>query len=185
MSTVIKTERLLTAEEFATEPDDRRTELVQGKVIEMPPPGLRHGTVQAEIAFLLRTYVGENDLGRVVTESGLITRREPDSVRGPDVSFYSWSRIPKGHLPKGYADAAAEVVFEVLSPSQTLSELLEKAEEYLAAGVLCVCIVDPERQSVMVHERDKPVQVLTEQDTLALPEPLHEWNPRVGDFFPE
>lgn len=42
MSTVAQMERVITAEEFAAEPDDRRTELVQGTVVEMPPPGWLH-----------------------------------------------------------------------------------------------------------------------------------------------
>ena len=184
MSTATQSERLLTAEEFAAECDDRRTELVNGKVVEMSPTGNRHGKIQFRIARLMGNFVDERDLGDVSGESGVITKRDPDSVRGPDVMFYSWERIPKGEAPIGFTPIAPEVVFEVLSPSQTLRELIEIAGEYLAAGVLCVCIVDPKRREILVHERDTPTKVLTEQDTLSLPEPLHEWQPRVGDFFP-
>ena len=185
MSTLTRSGHLLTAEEFEAEPDDRRTELVEGKVVEMSPTGYRHGRVQIRIARLMGNFVDERDLGDVSGESGVITRRNPDSVRGPDVMFYSWERMPKGEATIGFTEVAPEVIFEVLSPSQTLRKLVKKAEEYLAAGVLCVCIVDPEQRSVMVHERDMPVLVLTEQDTLQLPAPLADWPPRVGDFFPE
>lgn len=185
MSTVTNHKRLLTAEEFAAEPDDRRTELVNGKAIEMPPPGHRHGRVQMRIARLMGNFVDDRDLGDVSGESGVITKRDPDSVRGPDVMFYSWERMPKGEAPVGYAEIAPEIIFEVLSPSQRQSKLVAKADEYLAAGALCVCIVDPEQRTVLAREPNKPVVVLTEQDTLYLPPPLNEWNPRVGDFFPE
>ena len=37
------------------------------------------------------------DLGRVVTnDSGIVTQRDPDTVRGADVAYYSYARLPKG-----------------------------------------------------------------------------------------
>ncbi len=39
-------EALITAEEFAEMPDDgRMTELVEGRIIELPPPKSRHGRI--------------------------------------------------------------------------------------------------------------------------------------------
>ncbi|MGC1274387.1 MAG: Uma2 family endonuclease [Planctomycetaceae bacterium] len=187
MSTALASqpERLLTAEEYAVLPDDQRTELVKGRVIEVPPPGFQQGVVQIEIGSLLREHIRKRGLGRVLAESGTITERKPDTVRGPDVSFYSYQRLPKEQTPKGYPDAAPEVVFEVLSPSQGLKAILPKVSEYLIAGTLCVCIVDPERRTAVVYGADDSVMLLTADDTLRLPPPLSDWAPRVGDFFPE
>ncbi|HEX6986536.1 MAG TPA: Uma2 family endonuclease [Planctomycetaceae bacterium] len=178
-------ERLLTAEEYAALTDDRRTELVKGKVVEMPQPGFLHGKVQARIARLMANYVEDHDLGHVLTESGVVTTRDPDTVRGPDVSFYSYERIPKESVPRVYAEAPPEIVFEVRSPDDRVGEVLRKAGEYLTAGTLCVCVVDPRRRSAVVYGEDDSVTVLSENDTLLLPPPLAGWTPRVGDFFPE
>jgi Uma2 family endonuclease len=178
-------ERLLTAEEFAQLPDDQRTELIRGRVVEVPPPGSLHGLVQLEIASLLREYVRQAGIGRVVTESGVITSRAPDSVRGPDVSFFSFDRLPKGQVPSGYPAVMPEVVFEVLSPSQGFGGDLVKAGEYLAAGTLCVCVVDPLRRTAVLFRQNAEVVLLSENDTLRLPPPLDGWTPRIADFFPE
>jgi hypothetical protein len=46
----------------------------------------------------------------------VITERGPDSVRGPDVSFYSYAKVPKDQPPEGYPDVPPDLDVEVLSP---------------------------------------------------------------------
>lgn len=176
---------LLTAEEFAALPDDQRSELVKGRVVKVPPPGFLHGQVQVEIASRMREYVRKNQTGRVLTESGTVTERKPDTVRGPDISFYSYERLPRDQKPDGYPDVAPDVVFEVLSPGQGLKALLAKVGEYLAAGTQCVCLVDPRRRTAVLYGEDDSICLLAEDDTLRLPPPLAGWTPRIADFFPE
>ena len=97
-------EALMTAEEFGQRPDSGSPEeLVQGKVIDLAPPDRRHGYVCGQAYFLLRLFVEAHDLGRVMSnDSGVITERGPDTVRGADVAYYSYDRLPRGPLPKGY-----------------------------------------------------------------------------------
>lgn len=184
MSTAKLSDRLLTAEEFFQSTNNESAELVQGRVLEMSPPGFRHGQIQARILRQLGNFVENNRLGEVLVETGVITRRAPDSVRGPDVMFFSKHRLPEEGERTGFATTAPEVVFEILSPSQRLAELADKANEYLTAGVLAVCVVDPERRSVVVYAENQGPHILTEQDKLTLPAPLEGWKPRIGDLFP-
>jgi len=88
----------MTAEEFflTEEFEDGKYELVRGEIEFMPPPGIRHGEVQTNIAFTLKLFLTTHPIGRLVTESGAITERDLESVRGPDVSFYSAERLPFG-----------------------------------------------------------------------------------------
>ena len=45
------------------------------------------------------------DLGHIlINDSGIITRRNPDSVRGADVFYISFIRMPRGTLPQSYLD---------------------------------------------------------------------------------
>ncbi|HWE38180.1 MAG TPA: Uma2 family endonuclease, partial [Isosphaeraceae bacterium] len=94
----------LTAEQFGRRPDPGYPEeLVRGTIVPMPPPRPRHGQICGEAYFLLRQAAEEHDLGHVVcNDSGVITERDPDTVRGADVAFYSYDRVPKGPLPDGY-----------------------------------------------------------------------------------
>ncbi|MBA3314769.1 MAG: Uma2 family endonuclease [Planctomycetota bacterium] len=178
-------ERLLTAEEYAALPEDRRTELVKGRIEDVPPPGFLHGVVQLEIASLLREYVRKRSLGRVLTESGTVTARKPDTVRGPNVSFYSYQRLPQHETPTGYPNTAPDVVFEVLSPRQGLKEVLPKVSEYLLSGTACVCVIDPQRRTAVLYGADDSISLLNAEDALHLPAPLADWAPRVREFFPE
>src|SRR4051812_27124683 len=101
MATVSTSEPLLTAEQFADRPDPGYPEeLVRGRIVRMPPPRPRHGATCGNAYYVLRMFVDQNDLGRVFcNDTGVITERGPDTVRGADVAFYSYDRVPKGPLP--------------------------------------------------------------------------------------
>lgn len=176
---------LLTAEEFARRPDPGRPEeLVRGRIATMPPPGARHGKICNKVGRLLGNYAEDHDLGHVLSnDSGVITGRDPDSVRGPDVSFYSYARLAKGALPEGYPGVPPDLVFEVLSPEERWPRLLGKVSEYLEAGVSAVVVLDPDRRTAHVYEGEDPVRVLSESDELALPGVLGGFRVAVARFL--
>lgn len=156
MSTLATAERVYSAEDFwrlPEPPDGSKQELVRGRIVTIPPIGFEHGQVQAIVAVLLKTYLQNNDIGRVVVESGVITERDLDTVRGPDVSYWSYERLPKSSTPKGYPDVVADLCVEVRSPDQSRKKLLEKVREYLACGVRFVWIVDPNDDTVTTYQQ--------------------------------
>jgi Uma2 family endonuclease len=178
-------EPLLTAEEFARRPDPGYPEeLKHGKVIAMPPPGARHGFVCARAAFLLQRFLEDHDLGRVFSnDAGVITERGPDSVRGPDIAFYSYAKLPKGPLPVGYPEVPPDLVFEVLSPDDRWPKVLAKVAEYLGAGVAVVGVLNPARRTLHLFDGEALVRILDEADELTLPALLGDFRVTVGRFF--
>jgi Uma2 family endonuclease len=176
---------LHTAEEFGRRPDPGYPEeLVRGRIVRMPPPGSRHGKVCYNTAYQVGRYLEDDDRGHVLTnDSGVITEREPDTVRGADVCFYSYERVPKGPLPPGYLDVTPDLVFEVLSPDDRWRQVLRKVAEYLDAGVQVVVVLDPERRTLHIFEGDEPTRILTDQDELTLPSVLGEFRVPVRRFF--
>jgi Uma2 family endonuclease len=163
-------ESLLTAEEYFLQPENGQpTELVRGRIVMMNRPGFDHGVICSNIDHLLRTYLDEHKLGRVVVnDAGVVTEREPDSVRGPDVAYYSFERLPKaGRRPRGYPRAVPELVFEVRLPSDRQSAVLEKVPEYLTTGVSVVCTVEPEDETVTLYFPDRAQVTLTNVQELA------------------
>ena len=144
--------QLMSAEQFGRRPDPGfPEELVQGRVVSMPPPDRKHGYVCGQAYYFLRRFVDERELGRVMSnDSGVITQRDPDTVRGADIAFYSYSRLPRGPLPTGYGPELPELTVEVRSAHDHWSEILEKVAEYLRAGVLTVVVLDPEPQTAHV-----------------------------------
>src|SRR5258707_14195736 len=94
-------EAFLTAEEYALLDNGQPTELVRGRIVPMNPPYPWHGYVCSKLSRILGNYVEEHDLGRVMSnDSGVVTERGPDTVRGADVAFYSYDRLPKGPIPR-------------------------------------------------------------------------------------
>ena len=179
--------KLLTAEEYFRLPTpDRPTELVRGEIVEMNQPGFLHGEVCGNIAGILRNFVKSHSLGRVATnDAGMITEHDPDSVRGADVAYYSFQRLPKEQRPKGYPDNPPELVFEVRSPSDRWSNILHKTAEYLNAGVNVVVVIDPESESAHVYFPDQPEHILTKADNLEFPDLLPGFSVSVAEILGE
>jgi Uma2 family endonuclease len=179
------TEHLLTAEQYAQLPDNGvPTELERGRVVAMNVPSFRHGMLCGRIAKLLATYVDDRDLGYVLcNDAGMITERDPDTVRGPDVSFFSYSRIPKGADPEGYPDQAPEVVFEVRSPGDRWAKLLGRVSEFLSAGVLVVYVVEPKKKTVSSFDPEQAGRTLQDDDELTFPPPIEELRIPVRALF--
>lgn len=176
----------ITAEEFARLPSEpgHLYELVRGGILEMNLPIPRHGEVCGNISFLIKLYLQKHPVGRVVTnDSGIVTERDPDTVRGADVAFYSYSKVPAGPLPAKYLSVVPDIAFEVKSPSDRWSSIYAKVAEYLEAGVAIVCVVDPEDETVRLHFQDRPEQIFTGEDLVKFPEPLPGFEAPARLFF--
>jgi len=144
----------------------------------------RHGEICANIAGLLYLYLQDQPEGRIVTnDSNVLIERDPDSVRGADVAYYSYERVPKGPLPPGFLPVAPELVFEVLSPNDRWSEMHAKIADYLTAGVQSVCVLDDSTRTLHAFYSDRPLQVYSAQDEFTLPEVLKDFRVRVERFF--
>ncbi|CAN5667176.1 hypothetical protein BH23PLA1_BH23PLA1_38610 [soil metagenome] len=115
---------------------------------------------------------------------GLQTGRNPDSVRGPDLCYYSQARRPRSEILEGWPSIMPDVVVEVFSPNDRPAEMLSKVGEYLAAGVLVVLIVYLARRSVAIYRPDEPIPtILGEGDYIeGLPE-LPGFRCASADFF--
>ncbi len=171
----------MTAEQFGARPDPGHPEeLVRGRIVPMPPPNRRHGQVCGQAYFLIRQYVDQHVLSN---DSGIITERDPDTVRGADVAYYSYDRLPKGPLPSSYGPEVPELVVEVRSPSDRWPDVLAKVTEYLQAGVLVVLVLDPESGSAHLYSAEDPPRILREDDELTLPDLLGNVRIPVGRFF--
>jgi Uma2 family endonuclease len=161
-------EKAITAEEFFRMPepaDGTRYELAQGQLVTMSPPGPRHGEVCASILVRVQQFVKANQLGRVAcNDRGIITGRDPDTVRGPDVASWSRERLPA--LPASYTDVVPDLAVEVLSPSESYSNVVEKALHYLDHGVRLVWGGDPDRRAATVFRSSGEPRVLRPSDEI-------------------
>jgi Uma2 family endonuclease len=174
----------VSAVEFAALPDPGHPqELVRGIVVDMPPPKFRHGKVCARVTTYLTVYADQHQLGHVLgNDSGVVTERNPDTVRGPDVSFVSYAKLPVDADPE-YLTVPPDAVFEVLSPSDRWSEVLFKVSEYLQLGVLAAYVLDPETSRVHCYFPDRPDEILDLSDEFVGVGSLAGWQISVAKFF--
>ena len=175
---------LLTYDEFVERFADRRAELVCGVVEELPLPKFPHGWLAATLTRLLGNHVAEHDAGWVVSHDTFVrVKRDPDTVRGPDVAFYSYATLPKGPVPKDPKDIIPELVIEVKSPSDSSSKLNSKVGEYLVAGVKIVLVIDPDTQTATIYRGEAIHETLHLQDTLTLPDLLPRFELPLAKIF--
>ena len=96
-----------------------------GQII-MSPASNQHGFMQVEIAFFLRT----RQFGKVITECSIDT---PKGVKVADVVWGTPEFFKQQGLETPYS-CAPELCVEILSPSNSTAEMLEKTALYLQQG---------------------------------------------------
>jgi Uma2 family endonuclease len=185
MSTIAP-KKLLTAEEFFLLPDPgdgSQQELVRGEILTMPPHGGLHGVCCLKTGRRIGNFVDDNDRGTVASnDTGFITEREPDSVRGPDISYWSKDRLKE--IPVSYIELAPDLLVEVLSPSNTRKQILAKLREYFIKGVRLVWVIAPEDRTVTIYRTPDEGRLLHESATVTGEDVLPGFSCRVSDLLP-
>ncbi|MEX2175584.1 MAG: Uma2 family endonuclease [Pirellulaceae bacterium] len=176
---------LITAAQFGSMPDPGHPqELVRGVVVNRPPPKPRHGQVCGNIYLHVRLFADAHRLGHVVpNDSGVITQRNPDTVRGMDVAFVGYDKVPPGPLPASYFKTPPDAVFEVRSPSDRSPDVLSKVHEYLQLGVPVVYVFNPDTSRVHCYFQDRADEILNATDEFVGIGPLANFRIPAAKFF--
>lgn len=180
---------LLTADDLealsAATVDGTRYELVRGELRTMPPVNYEHAQITARLVRELGIHADANQLGDVLAgDPGFTLERSPDTVRAPDVAFFTAARVPHPRPTRGFPELVPDLAAEVVSPSQTAAEIEEKIQMWLEAGVRLVLVLYPSRRSITLRSGVE-ARVLSEHDTLELGDLLPGFACRVGDLFPD
>jgi Uma2 family endonuclease len=176
-------ESLLTAEEYFTTCRLKRSELVNGKVVELMPRGFDAGSALGNLASALGQFVSQHQAGRVYISTGFCLKRQPDVVRSPAISFLETTRLPSAELQDSFIEGAPTLAVEVVSPHDLWSEVEEKVREYLRSGTPAVWIVDPETQTVTVRTREAAPMVYASESTLRGAPVLPGFEVPVSEIF--
>jgi len=179
---------LLTAADLAEFPHDLpsgpvRFELDDGVLITMPPPGFEHGQVENIIAAELRYQGSHRGYGSATGEVGVVLRRNPDRVVGPDATFISSKRSPVTLTPEGYLQTIPDLVVEVVSKNDTRQYLERKTRDYLQAGVNIVWLVDPAKRTLVEHRSGQEPRTFDVSATVELPDLIPGFQLRLADVF--
>lgn len=144
----------LTVEEFivwAMAQPRGRYELEDGRIIEMSPERVGHIKAKLRVIKALEASILKSPHDLFALTDGATVRINPFTAYEPDALVYRGPELP---------DSAIEVpnpvlVVEVLSPSTSRRDTVEKAENYFkVASVEAYLVVDPGTRSVQVHQRE-------------------------------
>ncbi|MBI5739335.1 MAG: Uma2 family endonuclease [Nitrospirae bacterium] len=124
-------------------------EIIDGERRDMTPTGFEHGSIEGVFCELLRKHYGEKGFV-AVGEVGILITKRPFRLRAADVVYISKSRVP--FRPKGMLETAPDLIVEIISESNTASEIAEKVNDYLSIGVGMIIIVDPQTEAVTIHQ---------------------------------
>ena len=175
----------LTAEEFFLRPapaDGSQEELVRGEVVTRPLPGGLHGVVCNRVSLRLGQFEDMSASGGVTCSgTGFITARDPDTVRGPDVAYWSRERLPE--VPVGYIEIPPDLIVEVLSPGNTSRQIRGKIQEYFARGVRVVWVIAPEDRTLTIYRTPDEGRLLHESATVPGDDVLPGFECRVADLM--
>lgn len=165
-------------------PEGKRFELVEGRLVELNSNSLS-SLVGSRVNGRISSYAESHQLGQAFqSDCGYqCYRDEPLKIRRPDGSFIRSGRLSLEELESGYLRIAPDLAVEVVSPNDLAYEVDEKIEEYLAAGVRLVWIVNPQRKIVSIHRLDGSVMKLHERDTLSGEDVLPGFTCPVAELF--
>jgi Uma2 family endonuclease len=143
-----------------TPEDVERASERDGKLYELIDGGLKEKKVGA-LALFIATQIASTlnrffypHTGMAACEVMVYCFNGRSHGRKPDVVYVRLARLPDERIPEGDILVAPDLVVEVLSPGNSGFEVDEKLDEYLAAGVSLVWIVNPDRKTIHVFRAD-------------------------------
>jgi Uma2 family endonuclease len=184
MSTIASKPHVITPDEFERMPDAKGFELVEGRLVEKNV-SVESSQIAAEIIYLLKSSVHATREA-VVFEAELAYRCYPDApekLRRPDVSVVRRERMTVVSPNARVMPIPADLVVEVISPTNLAYAVSEKIEEYIAAKFPLVWVVDPKTRTVTIHRQDGTVSKLHEPDIITGESALPGFSCQVAEFF--
>ena len=141
----------LTCEDYRSAPGDERCELLDGDLVMVAAPNLKHQTVQLELATQLGQFIKDHALGKLFIAPCDVVLSNTDVVQ-PDLLFVSRERehlLSSGENVQG----APDLVIEILSPATADRDQGYKRELYGRCGVTEYWLVDPIAETVSIHRQ--------------------------------
>jgi Uma2 family endonuclease len=160
-------------------------EIVNGEYREVPPMGAFAGAVASLLLHHLNSFSLPKSLGAAVCE--VLFRLGPGrpSLR-PDLAFVEKSRWPFTAATTDdppALDVVPNLAVEVVSPTNLAPDVIDKIQDYFAAGVQLVWVLYPRQRQVYVYESPTQIRILTAQDELDGGAVLPGFKLGVGTLF--
>ena len=161
--------------------DGSHRELMEGELQILPPPKANHSII-ANRVFKVLLPLDFRGLGSVFLEAGYNLSADPATWLEPDASFLRKDRVRDRHVD-GYFHGGPELAVEIVSPSESATDLQNKVRLFLQAGTLAVWVIFPKTHTVEVHLPTGTSFTRILADTLDAPFLLDGWQFPVAQLF--
>lgn len=158
-------------------------QLIEGDLFMSPSPKLFHQGIVFRLANILGRYLDEHPVGAAFVAPSDVVLSDIN-VFQPDLYFVANAR--KSILSEQGAEAAPDLVIEILSAGTEKHDRGTKRKVYARCGVKELWLVDPERFEVVVYRfaesSDAPIATLGRRQLLKSPV-LPGLRLKVGEMF--
>jgi len=171
--------------EFCVLNRDLRIErTAEGEIAIMPPAGSETGGSNLEIAGQLRNWAKIDGTGKGFDSNAGFTLPS-GAMYAPDASWLlksRWKTLPKADR-RGFAHICPDFVIELKSPSDSVSFLQSKMEEYVANGARLGWLIDPDRRRIYVYRPNRAVVMLEGISSVSADPELPGFTLELGEIF--
>jgi Uma2 family endonuclease len=165
-------------------------ELIDGERVTKMPNIYGHSQTVHQLYDALNPVVRAGKLGHVYIETTFAMSDDPQWVKGsriPDLMFIRQERLDAyraahPHYRELPLVLVPDIAVEVVSPTDSYTEVHAKVSRYLADGVLMVWVLDPEIRMVLV-ERQGSTRKLLDGDVLTGDEIIPGFQITLHDLF--
>lgn len=183
----MSTPAIHTADEYARHKLDlleggRWTELVKGQIVTHQPPDDEHGNVVRNVMRAFAKYAHHTGKGYACCEIGLITARQPDTVRCPPVSFFL-EGAQFAEMDNLIAETRPAVVVEIASTNDRRRQMETCVLEYQEAGIPLVWVIDPLDKRVHVFQPGRTAKRYSEIQNLYGSTVLEDFEFPIAELF--
>ena len=143
-------DRNYTVEDYEKLPDDKRYELIDGKLYDLAAPSTVHQTILLEMAMQLRNCAMNHaaDCLVMIAPYDVQLDRDNQTIVQPDIMVL----CDREKLTDSRCFGAPDLIVEILSFSSRSIDCVLKLNKYRNAGVREYWIVDPEHKKVIVYD---------------------------------
>ncbi len=154
--------------DFCTSNQEYRIErTAEGRIVIMPGTGGGTGSRNAELCYQLRGWTKIQRTG-VSFDSSTMFLLPNSAMRSPDAAWVSNAKL--AHVApqqkEKFLPLCPEFVAELTSPSDRITQVRAKMEEWIANGVRLGWIIEPEKRRIHIYRADGSVEILDNLRTL-------------------
>jgi Uma2 family endonuclease len=170
----------MSLDEFLALPEEKPyLEFFDGVVRQKMAAKPVHGVLQSFLVVAISQFARPRRLGIVFSETRFV---KDNWSPVPDVAFYRRESLKVRRAPADFT-AAPDLAIEILSPGQTVNELLKKSLAFLERGTRVAVVVSPPDETVLVLRQGETLILVTGDAQIDLDDVLPGFQLTVHELF--